>query len=145
MIVAGVAAISIDNVRRYIWPVIILCAIGAITTYIYIRKISKVCFKGYEHEMFVTNFGTVTGTASNGMILLKEIDPNYESPASNLFVLSQFPAMISVAPLLLLLAFASKSLTNALIALAIFFILFVAYTLFLLRSIIFKKKKKSDN
>lgn len=144
MIVAGVAAIEIEDVKRYIWPVIILCVVGAIITYIYIRVVSKHCFKGYEHEMFVTNFGTVTGTASNGMILLKEIDPNYETPASNLFVLSQFPAMITVAPLLLLLNFAGKSLTNAIIACAIFFVLFMAYTLFLFRTAIFKKKKKSD-
>ena len=142
MIVAGVAAIEIDDVKRYIWPVVILCGIGALITYIYIRKVSKHCFKGYEHEMFVTNFGTVTGTASNGMILLKEIDPNYETPASNLFVLSQFPAMITVAPLLLLLAFASKSLTNAIIACAIFFVLWVVYTLFLFRTKIFKRKKQ---
>lgn len=144
MIVAGVAAIEIEDVKRYIWPVIILCAIGALITYIYIRVVSKHCFKGYEHEMFVTNFGTVTGTASNGMILLKEIDPNYETPASNLFVLSQFPAMIAVAPLLLLLNFAGKSFTNAVIAFAIFLVLFIGYTLFLFRTAIFKKKKKSD-
>ena len=144
MIVAGVAAIEIDDVKRYIWPVIVLCTIGAVITFIYIRRVSKHCFKGYEHEMFVTNFGTVTGTASNGMILLKEIDPNYETPASNLFVLSQFPAMITVAPLLLLLSFASKSLSNAILACAIFFVLWLAYTLFLFRSKIFKSKKKSD-
>ena len=144
MIVAGVAAIEIDDVKRYIWPVIVLCVIGAFITYFYVKKVCNHCFKGYEHEMFVTNFGTVTGTASNGMILLKEIDPNYETPASNLFVLSQFPAMITVAPLLLLLSFASKSLENAIIACIIFFVLWLAYTMFLFRSKIFKKKKKSD-
>ena len=142
MIVAGVAAIEIEDVKRYIWPLIVLCVVGAISTYIYLRKVTKNCFKGYEHEMFVTNFGTVTGTASNGMILLKEIDPNFVTPASNLFVLSQFPAMVCVAPLLLLLNFASKSFTNTLIALGIFFALFMAYTIFLFRRRIFKRKYK---
>ncbi len=28
-------------------------------------------------------FGMLTGTASRGMILLREIDPNYETPAAN--------------------------------------------------------------
>lgn len=143
MIVAGVAAIEIEDVKRYIWPLMILCVVGAISTYIYLRKVTKHCFKGYEHEMFVTNFGTVTGTASNGMILLKEIDPNFVTPASNLFVLSQFPAMVCVAPLLLLLNFASKSFNNTLIALAIFFVLLVIYTMFLFRRSIFKKKYAS--
>lgn len=142
MIVAGVAAIEIKDVERYILPLIILAVVGALITTIYVRTVTKHCFKGYEHEMFVTNFGTLTGTASNGMILLKEIDPNFVTPASNLFVLSQFPAMIMVAPLLLLLSFASKSFTNAIIAMAIFFVLFMAYTIFLFRRKIFKKKYK---
>ena len=142
MIVAGVAAIEIEEVKRYIWPLIVLCVIGTISTYIYLRKVTKHCFKGYEHEMFLTNFGTVTGTASNGMILLKELDPNYITPTSNLFVLSQFPAMICVAPLLLLLDFASKSFTNSLIAFGIFFALFMVYTIFLFRRRIFKNKYK---
>ena len=134
MIVAGVAAIEIEQVKKYIVPIVILCVVGTIATYLYVRLISRHCFKGYEHEMFVTNFGTVTGTASNGMILLKEIDPNYDSPASNLFILSQLPAMIFVAPLLLLLNFAVKDLTHALIACGIFFLLFIGYTVFLIIS-----------
>ena len=141
MIVAGVAAIQIEDVKRYIWPLIILCAIGTIITIVYLRFVCKKRFKGYEHEMFVTNYGTLTGTASNGMILLKEIDPNYETPASSLFVISQFPAMICVAPLLLLLSFASGSLTNCIIAMCIFVVLFIAYNLFIFRDVIFKKKK----
>lgn len=132
MIVAGVAAIEIEQVAKYIVPIVVLCVVGAISTYIYVRLISRHCFKGYEHEMFVTNFGTVTGTASNGMILLKEIDPNFDSPASNLFILSQLPAMLFVAPLLLLLNFAVKDFTHAIIACAIFFVLFVGYTVFLI-------------
>lgn len=142
MIVAGVAAISIENVKDYIVPLIILCVVGAISTFIYVKVVCKHCFKGIEHEMFVTNFGTVTGTASNGMILLKEIDPNTKTPASSLFIVSQLPATICVAPLLLLLTFASSSFNNALIALAIFFALFVGYTIFLFRNKIFKKKCK---
>jgi hypothetical protein len=48
--------------------------------------------------------------------------------------------MVMIAPLLLLLGFAGKSLTNAIIACAIFFVLWLAYTLFLFRRRIFKKK-----
>lgn len=144
MIVAGVAAIEINDIKRYIWPIVILSVLGTIITYFYIRKVTKHCFKGYEHEMFVTNFGTVTGTASNGMILLKEIDPNFVTPSSNLFILSQFSAMVTVAPLLLTLSFASKSLTNAIIAFAIYLLLFIIFTVFLFRKKIFKNKFKDD-
>ena len=35
MIVAGVAAIEINDIKNYILPVIILSAVGAVITYIY--------------------------------------------------------------------------------------------------------------
>ena len=140
MIVAGVSAIEINDIRSYILPVVILSVVGAIITYVYIRKVSKECFKGFEHEMFLMAFGTLTGTASNGMILMKEVDPGLRTPTSSLYILSNFPAMVMIAPLLLLLGFAGKTLTNAIIACAIFFALWAAYTVFLFRRRIFKKR-----
>ena len=140
MIVAGVAAIEINDIKNYIIPIIILSVVGSLITYAYIRKVSKECFKGFEHEFFLMSFGTLTGTASNGMILMKEVDPGLKTPTSSLYILSNFPAMVMIAPLLFLLGFAGKSLTNAIIACAIFFVLWLAYTIFLFRRRILKKK-----
>ena len=140
MIVAGVSAIEINDIRNYILPVVILCVVGAIITYIYIRKASKECFKGFEHEMFLMCFGTLTGTASNGMILMKEVDPGLRTPTSSLYILSNFPAMVMIAPLLFLLNFAGQSMVNAIIACAIFFVLWLCYTVYLFRRRIFKKR-----
>jgi len=142
MIVAGVAAIDINDVARYIVPIIVLCSVGTVVTFIYVKLVTKYCFSDIRHETFVTNFGTLTGTASNGMILLKEIDPNFDTPTSSMFVASQLPAMVFVAPLLLLLNFSCKSFTNTMISLAIFFVLWLVYTIFLFRKRIFKKKNK---
>ena len=140
MIVAGVAAIEINDIKNYILPIIILAIVGTIITFVYIRRVSKECFKGFEHEFFLMSFGTMTGTASNGMILTKEIDPELRTPTSSLYILSNFPAMIMIAPLLLLLNFAGGSLKNAIIACAIFFVLWSAYTIYLFRRRIFKKR-----
>ena len=140
MIVAGVAAIEINDIKNYILPIVILSILGATLTYAYIRKATKECFKGFEHEMFLMSYGTLTGTASNGVILMKEIDPDLRTPTSSLYILSNFPAMVMIAPLLLLLGFAGKTLTNAMIACAIFFVLWLIYTIFLFRRRIFKKK-----
>ena len=140
MIVAGVAAIEINDIRNYILPIVILSVVGSIITYVYIRMVAKECFKGFEHEFFLMSFGTLTGTASNGMILMKEVDPNLRTPTSSLYILSNFPAMVMIAPLLLLLSFAGSSFTNAIIACAIFFTLWAVYTVFLFRRKIFKKK-----
>ena len=140
MIVAGVTAIRIDDIKNYILPIIIVTIAGALVTYIYIRKVAKECFKGFEHEFFLMSFGTMTGTASNGMIMMKEIDPGLKTPTSSLYILSNFPAMIMIAPLLFTLGFASKSLGNALIAFGIYLCLWIVYSIFLFRRRIFKKK-----
>ena len=139
MIVAGVAAIQINDIKNYILPIVVLSVIGAAVTYIYIRRVAKECFKGFEHEFFLMSFGTLTGTASNGMILMKEVDPGLKTPTSSLYILSNFPAMVMIAPLLFLLGFAGKSLTNAIIACCIFAGLWVVYTVFLFRRKIFRK------
>jgi ESS family glutamate:Na+ symporter len=142
MIVAGVSAIEINDIKNYILPIVILSLVGTIITFVYIRKVSKECFKGFEHEFFLMSFGTLTGTASNGMILMKEVDPALRTPTSSLYILSNFPAMVMIAPLLFLLGFAGQSLTNAIIACAIFFVLWLVYSIFLFRRRIFRKKYK---
>ena len=140
MIVAGVAAIEINDIKNYILPIVVLSLVGTIVTYFYIRRVSKACFKGFDHEFFLMSFGTMTGTASNGMILMKEIDPALKTPTASLYILSTFPAMVMVAPLLFLLSFAASSLTNACIACGIFLLLWLAYSTYLFRRKIFKKK-----
>ncbi len=140
MIVAGVTAIEINDIKNYILPIIILSIIGTVITYIYIRLVAKECFKGFEHEFFLMSFGTMTGTASNGVILMKQIDPGLRTPTSSLYILSNFPAMVMIAPLLLFLGFAGQSLTNAIIACSLFFLLWLAYTVYLFRRKIFKKR-----
>ena len=142
MIVAGVAAIEINDIKNYILPIVILSLLGTVVTFVYIRRVAKECFKGFEHEFFLMSFGTLTGTASNGMILMKEVDPGLRTPTSSLYILSNFPAMVMIAPLLFLLGFAGQSLTNAIIACAIFFVLWLVYTVYLFRRRIFKKRYK---
>ena len=140
MIVAGVAAIEINDIKNYILPIVVLSIVGMVITYVYIRAVSRECFKGFEHEFFLMCFGTLTGTASNGMILTKEIDPGLRTPTSSLYILSNFPARVMIAPLLFLLNFAGQSPMKAIIACAIFFVLWCAYTVFIFRRRIFKKK-----
>ena len=144
MIVAGVAAIEINDIKNYILPIVILSVVGTVVTYVYIRLVSKECFKGFEHEFFLMSFGTLTGTASNGMILMKEVDPGLRTPTSSLYILSNFPAMVMIAPLLFLLGFAGKSLMNAVIACGIFLTLWLVYTVFLFRRRIFKKRYQNS-
>ncbi|MCR5332660.1 MAG: hypothetical protein K6E11_01400 [Bacilli bacterium] len=147
MIIAGVASIDIQVVTKYIWLILALTIVGTIVTVVYVRIMTKLCFKSSQHEAFLINYGTLTGTASNGMILLREVDPNYETPVSSIYILSQFPAMMFVAPLLLLLNMGAQSLTKCYITLGIFGGLFIVYTIFLILSskgILFKKARRVE-
>ena len=137
MIVAGPAAISFENMKSFILPLALVCVLGCFTTFIYIRLLSRKLYPGYADEGFFSMFGMLTGTASNGMILLREIDPRYETPAANNLVLQNIPAMILGFPVLLLLGFAPKSMNATMITLGILTVLFIAATLFL-----FRKRKK---
>lgn len=74
MIIAGVVAIDIEVLKDYVWLIVALCAVGTVITVIYVKIMTSLCFKDFRHESFLVNFGTLTGTASNGMILLREID-----------------------------------------------------------------------
>lgn len=137
MIVAGTAAISFENLKSIWLPLTIVCVVGAIVTFLYVRWVSFRIYPGYKYEGFFAMFGMLTGTASNGMILLREIDPRYDTPAANNLVLQNIPAMILGFPVLLLLGFAPKSMKATLITLGILIVLFIVATLFL-----FRKRKK---
>lgn len=140
MIVAGIAAIDWQNLKGLLWPLIIICTVGGVATFLYLKLVAKKIFPDYEHEMFFSMFGMLTGTASTGMILLREIDPNYETPAANNLVLQQVPAIAFGAPLLLLMSFAAESLTNSLIVFGIMCVMFIIYNIIVFRKYIFKKK-----
>ena len=142
MIVAGIAAINYQELQGLLVPLIIMCTIGAIGTFAYIRLVCEKIYPDYKYEAFCSIFGMLTGTASTGMILLREIDPNYETPAADNLVFQQIPAIVFGAPILLLIPFAGQSFANCLIVLAIVVVLFIGYNLFLFRKQIFKKKKK---
>ena len=67
----------------------------------------------------------LTGTASTGVILLREIDPKFETPAANNLVYQQPWAIVFGFPMLLLLSFAPQSLGKAWITLGVVAVLFV--------------------
>ncbi len=79
----------------------------------------------------------LTGTASTGMILLREADPGLESPVSENLVYQNFPAMVLAVPLLFIanyLTANAASRTAALIMLAVMILVFIVLNLFLFRS-----------
>lgn len=142
MIVAGIAAINLQDLSGIFWPLVIICVVGGLGTFYYIKYVCKKIYPEYEHEAFFSIFGMLTGTATTGMILLREIDPNYETPAANNLIFQQVPAIAFGAPLLLLMSFAGQTFKNALLVLAIVVVMLIVYNIILFRKWIFKKKEK---
>lgn len=144
MVVASISAIDLSAFKHHeFWlPLLLICSIGAFVTYKYNRKICHYLFPDYEDEAFLSMYGMLTGTASTGVILLREIDPLFETPASHNLIYQNLWAIILGAPMLLLLGFVARSITWTWITLAAVAVLFVIMLAIQFRDKIFKKKAK---
>ena len=142
MIVAGIAAIRIDLIKQYWWVLLFIGIVGLIITYIYNRIVAKTLFKEYEDEQFLAMYGMLTGTASTGVILLREIDGDLKTPAFDNLVFQTIPAIAFGFPLMFLATIAPEMPVITLIILVAFFIVM---NIILFRSLIFKKREKIKN
>ena len=138
MVVAGIAAIRLDILENYWGIILILGVVGLVITFIYNRIVAKILFPDYEEEQFLMMYGMLTGTASTGTILLREIDKEFRTPASDNMVYQNFPAIVFGFPMMFL---ATLAPTKPILTLIIFVLFFAALNIILFRSKIFKKKK----
>ena len=139
MVVAGVAAIRLDILESYWGILLIMGVVGAIATYLYNRFVAKTLFPEYVEEQFLMMYGMLTGTASTGTILLREIDDEFKTPAADNMVYQNFPAIAFGFPLMILATLAPKMPVATLL---ILFAFFIVLNVILFRSKIFKKKNK---
>jgi len=139
MVVAGIAAIRFGALKNYWGIIIIMGVLGLVSTYFYNYVIAKKLFPEYAEEQFLTMYGMLTGTASTGIILLREIDGEFATPASDNMVYQNFPAIVFGFPLMLL---ATLAPVNPLLTLGILLAFFAVMNLILFRSVIFRKKEK---
>lgn len=140
MVVAGIAAIRLDVLKDYWGIIMILGVVGLVVTYVYNLIVAKTLFKGYENEQFLMMYGMLTGTASTGIVLLREIDGEFKTPAADNLIYQNLPAIVFGFPLMLLATLApQKPETTLLILLAFLLVM----NLILFRSKIFKRKKAS--
>lgn len=137
MIVAGIAGINIDDLSGYWVPFILMAVLGAIVTFIYLLYMCKKLYPGYAYEGFFSMYGMLTGTISSGVLLLREIDPNFETPAANNLVTGSSFGIVFGAPVLLLVSYAPQDVWMTSLLIVIYLI---ALTLFMFK--VGKKTKK---
>ena len=138
MVVAGIAAIRLDLIDNYWGILLILGVVGLVITYAYNRVVVNVLFKEYKEEQFLAMYGMLTGTASTGVILLREVDGDFKTPVADNLVYQNFPAIVFGFPIMLLATLAPVKPVLTLCLLALFL---AVLNVILFRAQIFGKKK----
>ena len=138
MVTASIAAIRLGTIGKY-WGVLLIMGVaGLVLTYAYVYFVCRKLFPNYQEQQFLAMYGMLTGTASTGIILLREIDGDFKTPVADNLVYQNFPAMVFGFPILLL---ATMAPTQPGLTLAIVAAFLVVINVLLFRSFIFKKKK----
>lgn len=144
MIIASVLTITNEAVERYYALVLAFTVFGTISTFLFVKWISKKIYSGkYEIHYFLGMFGMLTGTASTGLALLKGVDKDYESPIAEEMVVGSGTAISMALPLFALLMFPTFAVdTGENIYNILVFIIPLVYGLMLLGLLLFINRRK---
>ncbi len=140
MIVAGIASIDIRDLTGYWLPFILMAVIGGVITFVFLLYMCRRLYPGYEYEGFFGMFGMLTGTLSSGVLLLREVDLELKTPASNNLITGSSFGIAFGIPMLLLISFAPKDTWTAFATVGLASAYLIALLLF-----IFKAGKKKKN
>ena len=101
MVTASVAILSFTAIARYWLPTAVLGISGGFLTIWWCTWIGRKVFKKYPLENLAAQYGMLTGTISNGMALLREVDPDFSSDAADNLVLGSGTGLAVGLPLLI--------------------------------------------
>lgn len=141
MIVAGIAAIRLDYIKQYWHVLLILGIVGLLSTYWYNHFVAKKLFPRYCEQQFMAMYGMLTGTASTGMILLREVDPEFKTPVADNLIYQNLPAIVFGFPMMLLATLAPQ---KPMLTFVILIVFFVGMNLILFRSLIFRRRRSKN-
>lgn len=79
LVAFGVASINISIVLQYWLPIVLLSVLGLVFVVLWHFVVSKRFFKTYWYERGLYIFGMSTGVLATGVILLRILDPEFES------------------------------------------------------------------
>ena len=87
----------------------VIIILAAVVTFLFVRFASQKLFPAYAHEQFLCFYGMLTGTVSTGLILCREIDPLFETPAAENLIFQNLYAVLLGAPFLLVLGLIAQN------------------------------------
>jgi ESS family glutamate:Na+ symporter len=143
MIITSIMAIDIESISSIgmIVTLLVLGVVGGFITYYYDIFITRRVYKDYPDAAFLAFYGTMTGTTSTGIAILRELDPNFETPAASDLVVGSTTAIMFGFPLLLIVGVIFRSTEWLYGSLAIMTVMFFVFNFFLLKKPSLKKKK----
>lgn len=115
MIIAGIASINPEDIRGLWLPFALMALAGGIGTWFYLCYVCKKVYPDYYHEGLISMYGMLTGTIGSGILLLREIDPELNTPAANNLVAGSSYAIVLGAPILVFVSLAAKSTVMCLV------------------------------
>ena len=89
LVVAAIATIKISIVAKGIVPLLILVAGGVIWNIWCVTFLARRVFKDCWFERAIAEMGQSMGVTATGLLLLRVVDPNYETNAANAFAYKQ--------------------------------------------------------
>ena len=140
MVIGGIASINIAKLSG-LWVVFaLLSAAGMVFTFIYLYWICKKLYPTYFYEGFLSMYGMLTGTISSGVLLLREIDPSFKTPAANNLITASGFAILMGIPMLLLISLAPQSITMLFVSIGWITVYCFGLLIFILKA---KKRDKA--
>lgn len=135
MMIASIMAIDVAVVAEvgFISSLLVLTIGGTFITYHYLQYLTKKVYPEYWHEAFLIFYGTMTGTASTGVALLREKDPYFKTPAANDIVYGSSMAILLGFPLLLFVGVVTLGWIAIAIVVVILSLIFSTYHYLLTR------------
>ncbi len=147
LVVSAIGAISLVIVGAYWLPLLLMCGIGGMLTYLLARWLQYRAFDNYHFERFIGIFGEMTGTINSGLVLVRVTDPEFDTPVAEDLVYGSGVALVFGFPLLIVLNLPmnvfGNSLTGYWITLGILFgyILILWFLWYAIGSLQFTPKK----
>lgn len=89
LVVAAIATIRLDVVAEGIIPLVLLIFIGIAWNVACVLFLAKRMFKVAWFERAIAEMGQSMGVTATGLLLLRVVDPEYETPAADAFACKQ--------------------------------------------------------
>ena len=140
MMITGIASINLDNLVGYNLLFVALAVVGPIPASFFVYFVCKKLYPDYATEGFFSMYGTLMSGLASGILLLREVDPEFKTPAATNLVSGSVYGLLLGIPAPIMAAIASHSAIRT----YVIFVLYIIYILILLY-VMFKagKKKRS--